>query len=509
LAALCAQTPSPAPSVVAILARHQTALAALHLRDVHSYVERGTIDGLGLHGEFREWQDGDRVRRDEILGIRRSTTLRIGASIWIKDENGAVRALRGIALRRQVTEDFIEGAAFTQQPQYSTFAGTQKLADGRTVDLLDVKPPGGEAYRVGIDTATGLIDLTSYDEHDMPDVTIYQDQRVVDGLLVPYVEIESTGDRAYDVTDRVDAVATGVRLDPAIFAPLVALTVTAAHPVTVPYVERDGLMIVAVQISGKTYHLLVDSGSQADVIDTGVARELGLHPQGILEIRGAKRTPSGGVATISDMSIGGVALPMRVVTVVDLDGLLNDQRVDGILGYPLFDAADVRIDPAAKTLTIAAPGTLSHDGARIDVDTDREVVEAGVRVDGEPMRALLDTGDGNELLLFQSFMRAHPGLIMSVAGGRASDRGIGGSLSAAATMVSDLEIGPYHLYNRRATVVLEKTGAFADRNVGGNVGYASLRNFVLTFQLSDGALYVKPDGIFDDGRFRPVREPPS
>ncbi|HEY5341028.1 MAG TPA: pepsin/retropepsin-like aspartic protease family protein, partial [Candidatus Aquilonibacter sp.] len=331
----------------------------------------------------------------------------------------------------------------------------------------------------------------------------------VDGLLVPYVEIESSGDKAYDVTDRVTGIVTNVRLDPAVFAPLISATVTNAVAVTVPYEELDGLAIVAVQIAGKTYHMLIDSGSQADVIDAGVVHALGVKPQGMLEVRGAKRTASGGVVHLGGMSIGAVDLPMDIATVLDLSGLLRSARIDGILGYPLFDAADVRIDPGTQTITLARPGTLAHDGARIDIDTDREVLEAGVHVNGAAVRVLLDTGDANELMLFQKFIHANPGLVSWVTGSRSSDRGIGGSIQAANANVSDLQLGPYHLYNRNATVVLEDTGAFADRNIGGNVGYACLRNFVMTFDLSDGALYIKPARTFDDGRFRAVIEPAS
>ncbi|MEO9169878.1 MAG: hypothetical protein ABI282_00960, partial [Candidatus Baltobacteraceae bacterium] len=68
------------------------------------------------------------------------------------------------------------------------------------------------------------------------------------------------------------------------------------------------------------------------------------------------------------------------------------------------------------------------------------------------------------------------------------------------------KIGPYHLYNRNANVMLASAGAFADRNDGGNIGFGVLRNFVTTFDLANHALYLQKARQFDDGRGRTVTE---
>jgi predicted aspartyl protease len=261
---------------------------------------------------------------------------------------------------------------------------------------------------------------------------------------------------------------------------------------------------VPVQIAGKVYHFLLDSGSQTDVIDAGLVTALGLHPEGTIEVSGAKRTAGGGTVETPVLSIGGVPLPMRIATVVDLSQVVRGTRIDGMIGYPLFAAADVRIDPSAQTLTFATPGTLPHLGAQLDVDTDRQLCDVDVTIEGQPVRVLFDTGDANELLIFQSFLEQHPGMFTTVEGNQTRGSGIGGSVSAHEVSVTDLAIGPYRLYNRSAVVVLAERGAFADRNDGANVGYGSLQNFVMTFALASHAVYVKPAAGFDNGRFRVV-----
>lgn len=476
----------------------------MHLRDVNSFEESGTLDGLGLRGTFEEWKDGERDKRVEVLGIRTTTTLRIGERTWEQDENGAVREFTGIQKRRQITDDFLSSDAFSKQPQYSTYEGTSALADGRKVYELDVKPPGGETFRVDIDAANWLIDRVAYDDEDAQNIATYSDDRVTDGMLISYTEVDSNGDTPYDVTVRTTSVKAGVAVASSIFAPLVAQTVTAQTPVSIGYDDRSGEIVIPLQRGGKTYHFLLDSGSQSDVIDPSVVTALGIHAEGTLEVSGAKRTSSGGVADVPGWSLGGVPLPMHVMTVLDVHSLLRTTPIDGILGNPLLAAADVRIDPDARTLTIAAPGTLAPQGAKLDVDTDRQLSDVQVAIDGVPARALFDTGDANELLLFQSFIQAHPGAVTVAPGADERGSGVGGSIATRRVDVRDLTLGPYHLYNRRAILVLSHDGAFADRNDEGNVGIATLRDFIVTFALSQHAVYLTPAHGYDDGRYRQV-----
>ncbi|MDQ2864649.1 MAG: hypothetical protein M3R51_00320, partial [Candidatus Eremiobacteraeota bacterium] len=204
--AFTAQTPAPIPSLAQILKSHIAALAALHLRDAKTHETSGTLDGLGVHGAFHEWQDGDKQRRDETLGIRTQRVLRAGGHLWIQNSSGEIRELNGLVARRQITEDFIDSAAFASHPEHAAFLDRSKIADGRTVYHLRIAPPRGEEYIVGLDTTTFLIDEKSYIDGDAPRTTTYADYHVIDGLLVPYSETDSQGDRRFDLTSHVTKV---------------------------------------------------------------------------------------------------------------------------------------------------------------------------------------------------------------------------------------------------------------------------------------------------------------
>ena len=70
-------------------------------------------------------------------------------------------------------------------------------------------------------------------------------------------------------------------------------------------------------------------------------------------------------------------------------------------------------------------------------------------------------------------------------------------------MIGDITIGPFNLYNRlHRHHALEHTGAFADRDDAGNIGYGTLRNFVFTFDFANHTLLLEQTRWFDDGRGR-------
>jgi hypothetical protein len=463
----------------------------------------GSLLGAGIHGLFHEWQDGDKERRDESFGIRTQRTLRVGDRLWQQNSNGEIRELQGIIARRQVTEDFIDSGQFATHPEDVRLIGREKLYDGREVYALAVAPPNGEPYHVGLDTTTWLVDQKSFIDGDSRETETYSDYKVVDGYLVPYTEIDSDGTHAFDITTHVTTVSVDQPIDASTFDPFSPAVVSVASPITVPYEEHGGLMFAKVTIEGKQHLFLIDSAAQADVFDVSLSSALGLHPEGTVEIRGTGRTTSPGVIEAPPISIGGVTFPMHVATVLKLPPF-QDVSPDGILGFPFFEAAELRFDPTQEKMTIAQPGALPLDGTKLDVDTDRELPEIDAEVQDASTRVIVDTGDSRELLVFKSFVDAHPGLVSLAMLGPTLNRGIGGSVDTVGTIVGVLQLGPYRLFNRYADVVLSTTGAFADRDDGGNVGYGSLKNFVMTFDLDDHALYLQKAYGFDDGHDRRV-----
>jgi PAS domain-containing protein len=511
LGATPAPSPAPRSELDIVLAEYRQARAGLNLSPPRTLQMQGTLDGLGLHGTFHTWRDGDRERYDETLGIRAQRTLRLGGIEWMQNSNGDVRELRGLVARRQITEEFVDSGDFARHPENDVFLGRSKLPDGRDVWQMRVEPPGGEPYGIALDAASFMIDEKAYVDGDGITTVDYSEYQVAGGALYPVVKVESSGDRAYDVRSRVTAVRVNELVDQSVFAPLQPVVVEASSPVTVPLLADAGHFFVRGAVDGKPLVLLVDSGSQGLFVDPAAAQRLGLKPEGRLEVRGSKRTSGIGVAALDYIDVGSARLPAHVVSVVDLSAVTYvGATVDGVLGYPFFAAAEVRVDPEKMTMTIAKPGAIAPRGTPVPIDTDRELPEMAARLNGTTDgRFLVDTGNNNELLVFHAFVQAHPGVVFyGAAHSFARNQGIGGSSAAVPAIVDRLEIGPFNLYNRYADVMLTDSGAFADGNEAGNIGLATLRNFVFTFDYASRTLFLDKVRSFDDGRYRPQIERP-
>lgn len=461
------------------------------------------MTGLAVEGTFHAWQDGDNYRLDQILGDRAQQTIRQGDREYAVNSNGDVRQLDGSLARRQATQDFIASDHFVDEPQYSTLLGPTHLPDGRNVVQIRVAPPGGDVEVVSFDATTQMIDQIAYTESDGIDTLDYSDYRVIDNALVPFTEVESDGDHQYDVTQQVTTVKVDRPIAADVFAPPHNVTIDTNVPVTVNLAFQNGHYYAPVGIHGKTFMFLLDTGAQAVFIDSRVAAQLTLVPQGLLQVRGAKRIDAAGVATIDSIDVGGVNLPLGEVSIVNLNQSTDGAfPTDGVLGYPFFAAAEVRIDFNRRTMTFGKPGSLAALGERLALDTDRELAEVAAQINRVPTTCLIDTGDSSELLVFSPFVASHPGLIPYAGAKRVNNSGLGGSMPAVGTYVNELDVGSFHLYNRFANVMLTQTGAFADRIDGGNIGVGVLRNFIATFDLANRAIYLAPSPTFDDGRYR-------
>ncbi|HEY8315104.1 MAG TPA: aspartyl protease family protein [Candidatus Baltobacteraceae bacterium] len=504
---LTAQAPPPAPTIVGLFDARKTALAKLGDRVPKSLEVSGTLKGFALNGTFHTWHDGNLDRYDEILGVREERTIRIGDREYAQNPSGDVRQLKGLLAHRQTTQDFIDSGAFLNQPQYTTLVGRTTIIGGRDTYQMRVAPPDGQPETVFLDATTSMIDRISYTDEDGATTIDYFDYRSVKGAILPFRQVESNGDHDYDVTETTMGVRVNAPIAAAVFALPKSTQIQTDRPLTVPIAERQGHYYTAVSIRGHDYEFLIDTGAQGVVVDSRVAAALLLVPNGRLEVSGATRVGGLGIAELDSIGIGAATLPVRVVSILDLRTATGGAfPIDGILGYPFFAAAEVRIDPDKMTMTIGKPGSLDVLGSKFAVDVDRQLAEINARLDGVDGRFVLDTGNGSELLIFNPFMQEHPGLIPYAGHAAVSNYGVGGSMHAIGLTIDELDMGPFRFFNRYANVMLSQSGAFADKFDAGNIGMATLRNFVTTFDLANGAMYLSRGARFDDGRYRSVIE---
>lgn len=482
----------PYADAASLLTRSARALADDGAPRVERYVERGTASGAGLSGTFTVWHDGPRERDDENLGPKAQRTYVAGDRVHVADGSGVVRELTGPSLRRVRTERLIASGEFATTPGAAAARG-EGAVDGRHVVFFDVAAVGGERERLAIDPATALPVQLSFDDADARETIAYSDWRSVAGRRYPFTIVTSQGDAAYAVTEHASAIEPDEPIPTDVFAVPATRTIEMTGPETIGLEAIGGHLIVPVRIDGRPLRFLLDSGAQSIVVDLAAARTLGIAGVGSFEVSGTARTGGLGVARLGALQIGGGVLRDLVVSTLDLAGATHGTlHVDGILGYPFFSEALVRLDPVARTMTFGRPGSFAPEGMRIPASFDRAFPEATLGI-GAGLRApfVIDTGNAGDVLLYKPFVDRHPGLVPFSTLARSSD-GIGGRAAAYRTAIHALTLGELTARDVPADVMLATSGAFADRDDAGNVGLSFLARYVVTFDEADHAVWLLP-----------------
>ena len=463
----------------------------------------GSIAGAALSGSFHTWEDGDRSRDDATLGPRNETTLRLGGRVYYVNADGNVREFTGVMLRRDRTQRFIDSGDFARAPERCVLRGRTTVG-GRPAYSVDVTAPSGETETVYLDVESFLPVRIGYDDDDGRTTVDFSDWRLVAGHRFPFRAIVSNGDRAFDIDQHTEYIAVDEPIDPSIFRQPAQRSIDIAGPQMLPLTESGGHLYADVTIAGKSYRFLIDSGAQNILIDEHVAKEAGLPAVGALEASGAQRTGGLQLARLDALQIGSGTMRDLVVTVLDLGRSTGGVfRIDGILGYPFFAEAEVTIDAAKSTMLFGRSGSFVPQGEKVAIETDRAFPEARFRLNGSVEAPfIVDTGNAGEVLLYKPFVDRHPGIVPPSVTSRRQSFGIGGAANSYASSLDRLEFAGFTLYHADASVMLASQGAFADRIDAGNVGLGVLRNFVVTFDESQKALYIERGSQFDDGHSR-------
>jgi len=493
--------PDPAPPPIAtILATYD---AATHSDDVTSLEQSGTELGDGLAGTFHSWRHGDAERDDDQLGPRTETTLRLGDRLWVRNESGDVRELHGSIWRRNKTEEFIDSGDFLKAPERSRFLGYGTIG-ASSAWRIEVNAEGGEPETLWIDVANGLPLRLEYLDGDGPTDVDFSDWREVEGRRFPFRSVSSDGDHAFDVVEQTTSIAINASIAPSVFAPLANNVLDANGVQTLPLLDLRGHVGCTVTLAGKPYTFLLDSGSSTVVVDSGIAKVAGIDQSGALEVRGAVRTGGLHLVSLPPLGIGTATLRSVVGSSLDLGASTRGMALfDGILGYPFFAASLVELDFGRALMRFGPPGSFVPRGERIPLDLDRELPEAVLRVDGRVSAPfIVDIGNSGELLIYKAFADAHPG-IAPFTGKSTTNIGIGGTNATFRTQVDRLELGSVPMYRRTTDLVMATQGAFADRVDAGNLGLGTLKNFVVTFDFANNAMYLAKGEDFDDGARRP------
>ena len=170
----------------------------------------------------------------------------------------------------------------------------------------------------------------------------------------------------------------------------------------------DGYPVVTGSIAGQAVSLVLDTGAQGMLINPEFAAAARLPLRGMVPISG-----TGGGSTLArlvllpGLRLGGATMPDQVSPVAALPvTLTTEPPLAGLLGASLLSRFDVEIDVRGGRLMLWAASSCVEPGTTLPLEVSR-VGEPflPVRLNGENLLALLDTGSRATLLTEQTAKR--------------------------------------------------------------------------------------------------------
>ncbi len=256
------------------------------------------------------------------------------------------------------------------------------------------------------------------------------------------------------------------------------------------YIHNE--IVAQVRVNGHgPYAMLLDTGTSPSVVDLTLARQIGLK----IDTSGQEGSGGGTAANLAyqtslpQVRLGGLTAKNIPALALDLSGLSRKfgQPIQGILGDSLFSGRVVQFDyprriarfylrsPSATSLRGEFSGPLIAFPFR---HTD-EVHFSGVRVNGQPVAANLDTGSSSE---FQLTPKAIRRLGLTQAAARAKPTpgaGFNGAFTSRTGTLAVIQVGPIRV--AAPSVVFWQPGTGRDDEPWDvNVGNRFWQNYIVT-----------------------------
>ena len=260
-----------------------------------------------------------------------------------------------------------------------------------------------------------------------------------------------------------------------------AMAQTAKAPVEVPFEFVNNQIVLQVKIGGKgPFNVLLDTDTDPSAIDTVTARELGLQV-------GSRGAPASGGGTetntvfptkLPTVEIGSLTARDVIAATVDLTKVANriGNRIVQI-DYPNSKLRFYAESPHPRILS--APNTVNTIALPFRRD-DGVVMIDSVFINGEKMKATLDTGSSGTFILTPAAVEIL-GLEEQARDGQTEKSvGYNGEYERKVGILKSVRLGRLAIDSAPATFWLPGTG-HDKKTFQVNIGNGFFQDFVMTF----------------------------
>jgi PDZ domain len=483
------------------------------LRTQHSKVSLSTS---GLAGTAERWADmtmgGSLLRYD--LGSLNGTVGYDGATAWSQNGSDEPRAASEDGARElAVNASYRDRLAFWYPERGAAeivYRGIAE-ADDAQFDVVRITPRGGRLFELWINHSTHLIERLLERDAQQTRTELYMDFRPVQGVQIPFRVRSTRGDPKYDELVVVDSIEYNKPLDGIAFGLPPPSQPDYTFPagrslVEVPFEVHNGHLFVHVMLNGKGPFRMLFDGIGDNVLMPKTAAALGLTPDHATPAPGSGDVKADvGLTLVDRVEIGGIVVARQSFATINLSAFI--QRVEGfddvagLVGYELFKRFPVTLDYARSRAIFYDPATFKYSGAgtRMPFQFNERLPEVDGAVDGIAGKFAIDTGSHASLTLSEAFVKRN-GLVAKYGAAQeiTSGAALGGHVHSILARAGTLVLGPIAIDHPVTALSTQAAANVTDAGFAGNVGYGVLRQFTLTFDYANQALYIEKNANFGE-----------
>jgi len=261
--------------------------------------------------------------------------------------------------------------------------------------------------------------------------------------------------------------------------------------------NHRGYLFGRVQIEGRDAgRFMFDTGSNINVISTGVAGRLGLPVAGNSHATGVGGTQAFEYRVVKNMEFAGLGIAGDQAAAISLHPMTSalGTSVSGLIGIRALGGLPFTLDYTLSTLTVyrrdtfRPPADTQAYPARFDFGLPVVAAEIG---NGHKVWLILDSGADNELTLPTKCLTDWPDIVDIQGSGLGRSAGIGGAVASTQTWLASMDV--FGLNLRNTPVSFEPAPAAFARQPRpiGRIGGALLRNFRLTIDPKRGLIWAQ------------------
>jgi hypothetical protein len=470
---------------------------------MHSFHERGATHSGGLQGSLEQWQTRDGlVRRNSNLGEIPNSKAVTSNEAWAVNISGQIEDIAdGGASDRRAAYMAFAGGAFRHGAKISLLAREQR--DHRTWEVVRAEFPGNNTYDQFISPDTGELLGMRVTEDRQTSFVQYADWRKVRGVRMPFSEVETGTNKADEEHRQFTAIDINVATPIPLFARPVSpktWSFTAGSHATewidFEFFDKDQIFIPGA-VNGSALKLLLDSGAGISLLDTALAKRLGVQANGKLPISGVGGQATMQIASQIQIQLAGLAFRNIRAGVMDLSqiGEQSGHPMPFILGKEVFNELIIDIDFAHHRIAFRDPTAFSAPpgAVRIALGRHRDRRSIPVSVEGRAAVSFdFDLGNNGALIVYSAYRDQ----VDLLAGRRQSlglSAGVGGLIKSKVATLKSISLAGIDI----AAVPAEFPDA-ADNEVNsdrtaGNIGLAVFSRFRLLTDYPHDALWLIPN----------------